>query len=79
MCFFKTLSNRLSNSLDSLFNDHKEEGLELFRTITFGSPFYVLKFFFDLEKQIRTLRYLLKAKYMKLSDEELTSLMGGSN
>ncbi len=63
------------SSLDSLFNSHKQTGSELFKSIAFGSPFYVLKFFFELEKQITTLRYLLKAKYMKLSDDEINSLM----
>jgi vacuolar-type H+-ATPase subunit C/Vma6 len=63
-------------TLDSLFNSHKGEGVIMFKQVAFGSPFYVLKFFFELEKQINTLRYLLKAKYMKLSDEEINTLMG---
>ena len=65
-------------ALDNLFNVHKEEGAMMFKQVSFGSPFYVLRFFFELEKQVSTLRYLLKAKYMKLSEAEISKLMEGN-
>ncbi|MEC8340011.1 MAG: V-type ATPase subunit [Nanoarchaeota archaeon] len=67
------------STLDRAFNNHKQAGSKMFKQIKFGSPFYVLKFFFELENQITSLRYLLKAKYMKLTDDEIESLMGGNN
>ncbi len=67
------------SSLDKYFNEHKLEGTSLFKKIRFGSPFYSLKFFFELEKQVNYLRSLLKAKYMKLSKDEINSLMEVQN
>jgi vacuolar-type H+-ATPase subunit C/Vma6 len=60
--------------IDSLLSTLKKETLQSFEKVRFGSPFYVLKYFLRLEKEISYLRTVLKAKYLKLSDEQLAEL-----
>lgn len=64
----------LSN-IDKRINLHKKKSGEIFKIVTSGSPFYILKYLFEVEQQTSKLRILLKAKYLKLTDEEILKLI----
>lgn len=77
---FKNLKNNIvsENSLidfDKKINLHKSNANKTFKNISFGSAFYSLKFLFEVEDEIRKLRILLKAKFLKLTDEEIKGLI----
>lgn len=63
------------NSLDKSINELKNKSKNLFSRVTFGSPFYVLKFLFEAENEMSRLRTLLKAKYLKLSKEDIDNII----
>lgn len=62
-------------NLDRNITNHEERSESYFIKIPFGSPFYAFKYLFTLESQISRLRVLLKAKYLKLPQEEIRELM----
>ncbi len=76
---FKELdsSNTKNNiiSFDKKINNHKSQANDAFKIANFGSPFYSLRYLFNVEKEMSKLRILLKAKYLKLSDEEISKLI----
>lgn len=61
--------------IDRRINLHKEESQNLFRKTIFGSPFFAIKYLFDVENEMRLLRILLKAKYLNMSKEETLKLI----
>lgn len=65
-------------SLDRRINEHKAKTLEYFKSINFGSPFYILKYLFDVEREVSRLRILLKSKHLDLSESELSEMIGGN-
>ena len=63
------------SSLDKKLNEHKASGKEILRETRFGSPFYALKFLFEVESEISSLRTLLKAKHLNVSEQDITSML----
>lgn len=61
--------------IDKRINLHKEEANNLFRKTIFGSPFFAIKYLFDVENEMRLLRILLKAKYLNMSKEETLNMI----
>jgi vacuolar-type H+-ATPase subunit C/Vma6 len=62
-------------TIDRRINVHKIKARDVFRTARFGSPFYALKYLFDVEREMSKLRILLKAKYLKMDDKEISELI----
>lgn len=62
-------------SIDNQINILKNSSQKIFNNVAFGSPFYTLKFLFQAEQEMSQLRTLLKAKYLKLSSEEINELL----
>jgi V/A-type H+-transporting ATPase subunit C len=62
-------------SLDKRISYLKKESEGLFNGVRFGSPFYSLKFLFKVEKEMNSLRVLLKSKYLKLDKSEIEGLL----
>jgi len=62
-------------NLDKQILQHKQSSNLIFKSVKFGSPFFALKFLFKVEKEMEQLRTLLKAKYLKLSDEGIKELL----
>lgn len=63
-------------SLDRRINEHKSKTKDYFKTINFGSPFYLLKYLFDVEREVSKLRTLLKSKLLNLSESEIEQIVG---
>lgn len=61
--------------LDKKINILKSNSRDVLKIASFGSPFYILKYLFDLEFQTSRLRILLKSKYLGLSKEEIKTLI----
>lgn len=64
-------------SLDRRINEHKSKTKQYFKTITFGSPFFPLKYLFDVEREVAKLRTILKSKYLDLSEKEIQEIVMG--
>lgn len=83
LTYFKSFFGEVDLSLDTLSVDsidkkislHKKKAQNLFRKAKFGSPFYLLRYLFKLEREISMLRILLKAKYLKLSETDIMELL----
>lgn len=81
--FFKNIFGDLSLSLDTLSVDsidkrismHKKKAENIFQKAKFGSPFFSLRFLFNVEREMNLLRILLKAKYLKLTEDEVKELL----
>ena len=54
---------------------HKAKAEEILGSVQFGSPFFSLKYLFEVEKEINKLRTILKAKYLKLPENEIRGLI----
>ncbi len=63
------------DSIDKQISMHKKKADNIFRIAKFGSPFYALRYLFKVEREIGMLRILLKAKYLKLTEEEVKELL----
>ncbi|MCA9458961.1 MAG: V-type ATPase subunit [Nanoarchaeota archaeon] len=61
--------------LDKKINILKSNSRDVLKIASFGSPFYILKYLFDLEFQTSRLRILLKSKYLGLKKEEIKNIM----
>lgn len=61
--------------IDKAISELKREASSNFTSVSFGSPYEILGFFFTLEQSIGDIRKLLKAKYMKLTQEELNEVL----
>ena len=78
---FKKLSSSISYKISSPVDIDKATGYmkkqasQTFSTVSFGSPYALLGFFFTLENSIGQIRKLLKAKYMGVSQEEFQEVM----
>lgn len=76
---FSTTSNfegfNTITELDKEISKHKEHGKKMFSKVRFGSPFYSLKYLFEVEREIAKLRIILKAKFLGLSKEEVLKLI----
>lgn len=76
---FKNISicsdNSCVASLDRRINEHKSKTKQYFKTINFGSPFFLLKYLFDVEREVARLRTLLKSKFLDLSEKEIEELV----
>lgn len=81
--FFKKTFGDVNFSLDVLSVDsidkrislHKKKAENIFQKAKFGSPFFALRFLFKVEREMSLLRILLKAKYLKLNEEEVSELI----
>lgn len=62
-------------SIDKRINVHKASARDVFKSAKFGSPFFTLKYLFDVEREMSKLRILLKAKYLKMDDKEIKELI----
>lgn len=62
-------------SLDKLIEDLKKSKAEIFKNSKFGTLFYVLRYLSEVEGQVSKIRTLLKAKYLKLTSEEVKELV----
>lgn len=62
-------------TLDKRISMYKKSAETMFKNIKFGSPFFGLRFLFKVEREVGMLRILLKAKFLKLSEEETMRLL----
>ncbi len=62
-------------SLDKRIGIHKKESNEVLKFASFGSPFYTLKYLFEMEQEISKLRILLKTKYLDLNEKDVEDLI----
>lgn len=61
--------------MDAALMRAKIHAQKLLHSVQFGSPFYVMKYLFDAEREVSRLRILLKAKYLKVEDEKIAELI----
>ncbi len=71
----KTDESHCISSLDKKINEHKLIASKKLKFVSFGSPFFILKYLFEMETQISKLRILLKAKWLNLSSEQIEDLI----
>ena len=67
-------SNAISE-IDKSISIHKRKGDKILGSVHFGSPFFSLKYLFEVEKEINKLRTILKAKYLGLKEAEIRGLI----
>lgn len=75
---FGKITNLQQNNIsgiDKRISIHKTKANEMLSSVYFGSPFYSLKYLFDVEREISKLRIILKAKYLKLPESEIRGLI----
>lgn len=60
---------------DLLLSKQKKKFQSTLSSSSFGSPFYILKYFLDLEAQMNELRILLKSKYLGMEKKELHEVL----
>lgn len=69
------LSLKKPVDVDLAILNHKNSAADGFSSVSFGSPYALLGFFFTVENSIGQIRKLLKAKYMGLSEKELEEVL----
>lgn len=63
------------SEIDKKISQHKANGNDILGSVHFGSPFYSLKYLFEIETEINKLRTILKAKYLGLKESEIRGLI----
>lgn len=61
--------------IDKRISIHKTKANQIMGSIYFGSPFFSLKYLFEVEKETNKLRTILKAKYLGLKESEIRGLI----
>ena len=71
----KTENSNAISEIDKRISIHKTKGNKILGSVHFGSPFFSLKYLFEVEKEINKLRTILKAKYLGLKESEIRGLI----
>lgn len=62
-------------SIDRAISLLKEDSILRFKIASFGSPFYILRYLFEVEREMGKLRIILKGKYLGLDENKLEELV----
>ena len=62
-------------NLDRRINMHKRESNKVLKFISFSSPYYPLKYLFELEQETAKLRVILKTKYLEINRKNVEELV----